>query len=107
MLFSLLAESQQPTVPLSWEDLMRQLPLLAVALIVAWYSFRHITQQHEDHLNDIRKQTEKTLEMLADASARIEAAKDAELKAVQATLETERAEKNRLMEVLKSFGGTP
>src|SRR6202035_4966667 len=69
MLFSLLAESQQPTVPLSWEDLMRQLPLLAVAPIVAWYSFRHITQQHEDHLNDIRKQTEKTLEMLADASA--------------------------------------
>ena len=101
-MISLFAQTQ-----LAWEELARQVPLLAVALLVAWYAFRHISTQQEHHLTDIRNHAEQTLKMLNDAHSRIESAKDAQIKELQATLQAERAEKERLLKVIDNIGASP
>ena len=63
----LIAEGQ-----IGWEELARQFPLVAIALGVSWYAFRHITKQQEDHLNDVRKQAEQALKILNDSHSRVE-----------------------------------
>jgi hypothetical protein len=111
---------------LGWEELARQVPLLAVALGVAWYAFKHIAKQQDEHLKDIRTntdltikmlgdahsrteaakdtQTAQTIKMLSDAHTRTEAAKDAQIKELQIALQSERSEKERLLKVIDNIG---
>ncbi len=45
--------------------------------------------------------------MLNDAHTRIESAKDAQIKKLQATLQAERTEKEQLLKVIDNIGGSP
>jgi len=92
---------------MGWEELARQVPPLAVALGVAWYAFKYIAKQQESHITDIRNNTNLTTNILSDAHASTEAAKDAQIKELQIALHSERSEKVRLLKVIDNIGATP
>lgn len=45
-----IGESLNLSLPDWASEAIKQCPILAVALLVVWYSFRHITKEHEKHL---------------------------------------------------------
>ncbi len=90
---------------LSWESLFQQVPLVVVGLGVAFFLFRYITAQHADRLKESREQAGEAVRVITEAHGRVEAAKDAQIKDLQAALQTERAERDRLLKVIEKVGG--
>lgn len=111
------------TPAIGWDELWRQVPLLAVALGVGLYLFRHIDKQNEARLAELKSASATAGTIVQAAHERVVAAKDAQIEKLiaahdktvaekdarvrdlTAALDAERAEKSRLLAVIESIGG--
>ena len=92
---------------MSWEELARQVPLLAVAVGIGWYAFKHIPAQHDRQLNALREshiEAHKLFERMLD---RADKSSHAQTDLLTRTVESERAEKAKLLDAIKAIGGVP
>ena len=70
-------------MPPWFDDVLRQSPILAAALLVAWVTFRYIAKQHEEHLKALRANYQEALRLLTDAYDKHLASKDGEINRLQ------------------------
>ncbi len=106
------------TIPVWAADALRQFPVVVLLGFVAWYAFRHIREQHADHLTRMEKRSAEHLESKdteirrlmkahADELKRVREAKDAETRRLTEQLAGVQQERDRLLARILEEGEEP
>jgi hypothetical protein len=87
-------------MPPWFDEILKQSPILAVTLAVAWVAYRYVTKQHDEHLQMMTRQHEAYLKALTKSYERHLASKDAEIGRLGVDKKALQLERDALMKKL-------